>query len=61
MAPLEAPALPDARELWFLILHHISNSPVAQLLGPLEEALSAAHLLPERYDFLGAFAASIIA
>lgn len=36
----------DAKQLWFLILHFLSDSPVSHMLGPLEQELLQSMLLP---------------
>lgn len=40
------PADLDAKQLWFLILHFLSDSPVSHMLEPLERQLIQSRLLP---------------
>lgn len=40
------PADLDAKQLWFLILHFLSDSPVSHMLKPLERQLIQSRLLP---------------
>lgn len=40
------PADLDAKQLWFLILHFLSDSPVSHMLEPLERQLIQSKLLP---------------